>query len=84
MPAKRRFEKIIIIIIIIIRLKDKKRKVTVIKASERLILSILWLSTGLMCTFRSVSDLLQHKLETNQKTGTKLFANTFFLKMQVH
>ena len=33
-----------------------------------------------MCTFRSVSDLLQHKLETNQKTGTKLFANTFFLK----
>ena len=28
-----------------IRLKDKKRKVTVINASERLILSILWLST---------------------------------------
>ena len=27
------------------KIKDKKRKMTVIKASERLILSILWLST---------------------------------------
>ena len=53
---------------------------TVIKARERLIMSILWLSTRLECTFRSVSDLLQHKLENNSKMGIKLYANTFFLK----
>ena len=34
----------------------------------------------LMCTFRSVSDLLQHKLEIKSKMGKQLFANTLFLK----
>ena len=59
-------------------------KVTVVKARERYILSILRLKTScLSVRFDQLLIFFSTFLASKEK-GNKLFANTLFLKMQVH